>query len=80
MHKLGTYKNLMLIRTMGNNTSVLLTLCAVTVNSGQFDYFFGFCELSQIISLVIEDYFKLLWVVAKFFESLWVVVGCFGAL
>ena len=39
MRKLVTYKNLMLIRTMGNNTSVLLTLCAVTVYSGQFGLF-----------------------------------------
>ena len=39
MRKLGTYKNLMLIRTMGNNTFVLLTLCAVTVYSGQFGLF-----------------------------------------
>ena len=70
MHKLGTYKNIMLIRTMGNSTSVLLTLYAVTVKKagktpyGHFvvslDYSFGSCGLTQNISWVVKDRYGLL--------------------
>lgn len=70
MHKLGTYKNIMLIRTMGNSTSVLLTLYAVTVKKagktpyGHFvvslGYSFGSCGLTQNISLVVKDRYGLL--------------------